>query len=79
MKVNLCDLGFGSGFLDRTPRVWTTTAKQINWTFQNENLSATEDIIKKMKKKIMVGKTFGNNISDQPLISRIHKKLLLLQ
>lgn len=26
----------------------------------------------------MVGKTFGNNISDKPLISRIHKKLLQL-
>jgi len=28
--------------------------------------------------KIMVGKTFGNNLSDEPLISRIHKKLLQL-
>lgn len=31
MKVNLCDLGLGNGFLDKTPKA-KATQEQIRWT-----------------------------------------------
>lgn len=41
--------------------------------------SVQQRILSRKEKKNNGGKKFGNNISDKPLISRIHKKLTALQ
>lgn len=68
--VNLCDGGFGNGFLDKAPK--GQQKKTDHWTLTKlENISASRDTIKKVKiQPTEREKTFTNYISHKVLVSK---------
>lgn len=52
IEVNLCDIGFGNGFLDMTPNACITKEKMANLGFiKIKDFYASKDIIKKVKRE----------------------------
>lgn len=78
--LDLCDCGFGNGFLDMTLKAQTTKEKihELD-SIKIKNSCESKDTVKKVKRQFMEWeKIFANHVTDKCLVSGICKELLEL-
>lgn len=89
MVVYFCDLGLGSGFLDKVSqkpciRSWflkstsnTRKTDKVN-LIKIKNFGNSSDTSKKVKRQSTKWKIFAGHVSDKKLLYRIYKGLIQL-